>query len=66
MDDIVDYMEVTSSRFVMFDVHDSTDHSRGLCELIVESSKQVIELMEEFKISNKSNEFQNVLLKLTK
>lgn len=66
MDDIVDYMEASASRFVMFNVNDATEHSKMLCELIEKSSKQVIELMEQFKISKKSNKLSECVIAINK
>lgn len=66
MDDIVDFMEVASSRFVMFDIHESTDDAKELAELVVRSCSKIIELMEEFKFMNKSKELQNIIIEINK
>lgn len=66
MDDIVDFMEVASSRFIMFDVHESTDDAKALAELVVRSCSKIIELMQEFKFMNKSKELQNIIIEINK
>lgn len=49
MDDVIDYMESTASRFVMFNVDKSTQEAKELCELIYDCSKELIIIMEELK-----------------
>lgn len=66
MDDIVDFMEVASSRFIMFDVHESTDDAKIMAELVVRSCSKIIELMQEFKFMNKSKQLQNIIIEINK
>ncbi|WP_392486627.1 DUF47 domain-containing protein [Haloimpatiens sp. FM7315] len=54
LDDIDDFIERTSSRFVMFNMTKSTQHALAFCDLILAATKESIELMKEFKLLNKS------------
>lgn len=49
MDDIIDYMEASASRFVMFNVNEATLEAKQLCSLIYDSSVEIITLLEELK-----------------
>lgn len=49
MDDIIDCIEYTSSRFVMLNLTKPTKQARDLAELIVEGCKEVSCIMDEIK-----------------
>ena len=49
MDDIVDFIEATASRFIMFNVTESTTYAKVLADLITQSCKEVITLMKELR-----------------
>jgi predicted phosphate transport protein (TIGR00153 family) len=49
MDDIIDYIESTASRFVMLNVTYATKESIILSDMIVACCKEIITLMEELK-----------------
>lgn len=66
MDDIVDFMEVVASRFVMFDVQIVTEEAKELADLIVKSCAEIIELMKEFKDMNKSKKLQEIIIEINK
>ncbi len=48
-DDIIDLIESTASRFVMFNVNECTDEARSLSKMIVDCCKELISIMEELK-----------------
>lgn len=54
LDDIIDYIETTSSRIVIFDIQETRGYINEFCDLIVEATSEVINLMTEFKIMKKS------------
>lgn len=66
MDNIVDFMEVAASRFVMFDVHKTTEDAKLLADLITSSCKEIIEVMKEFKYMNKSKRLQDKIIEINK
>lgn len=49
MDDIIDYIEATSSRIAVFNLTEAREYSLEMSELIVENCKEIVELMKEFK-----------------
>lgn len=49
LDDIVDCIEAVSSRFIMFNVKESSDHARVLANMISQSCREMIKLMEALK-----------------
>lgn len=58
LDDIVDNIEATASRFIMFNVTETREAAKVLAELILQSCKEVTKLMKAFKTMKKS---QNVI-----
>ncbi|AAK81034.1 hypothetical protein BJV85_000803 [Clostridium acetobutylicum] len=66
MDDIIDLMEASSSRFVMFDVHNTTEEAKFLAELVVKAAEEIITLMTEFKNMKKSKKLQECIVNLNK
>lgn len=53
LDDIIDYIETTSSRILIFDIKETRGYINEFCDLIVEATSEVINLMVEFKIMKK-------------
>jgi uncharacterized protein len=49
MDDVIDYMEASAGRFVMFNVDKPTPEAKQLCSLIYDCSVEIITLLEELK-----------------
>jgi len=45
MDDILDLINSTMHRFLMYDINESTDESKLLADMIVECTKHILELM---------------------
>lgn len=54
MDDILDYVETTASRFVIFNLKSSNNDALVMAQLSADSSLKIIDLMNEFKIMKKS------------
>lgn len=55
MDDILDSIESTMHRFTMFNINESKEGAKVLGNLIVDASKELVSLMEEFKHMKKRN-----------
>lgn len=66
MDDIVDNIESSASRFVMFNVSEATEEAKTLCDMIVQSTKEMITLMEEFKHMNKSKKIKDQIIEINR
>jgi uncharacterized protein Yka (UPF0111/DUF47 family) len=54
LDDIADLIETTASRFIMFNLSSVRQEALLFCDYIAASTKELINLMKEFKIMNKS------------
>jgi len=65
-DDIVDNIEATASRFVIFNVSEATPEAKKLADLIVEGAKQFIFLMEELKVVQKSHKLLPVIVEINR
>jgi predicted phosphate transport protein (TIGR00153 family) len=66
MDDIVDYMEASASRFVMFNVTSIKGEVVDLVELVVKSCENVIKLMEQFKNMRNNDKLQEIIIEINK
>ncbi|STB42282.1 DUF47 domain-containing protein [Clostridium perfringens] len=55
MDDILDSIESTMHRFTMFNINESKEGAKVLGSLIVDVSRELVSLMEEFKHMKKKN-----------
>jgi predicted phosphate transport protein (TIGR00153 family) len=66
MDDIVDYMEASASRFVMFNVTSIKGEVVHLVELVVKSCENVIKLMEQFKNMKNNDKLQEIIIEINK
>lgn len=66
MDDIVDYIEATASRFVMFNVTSVKGEVVELSELVVKSCENVIKLMEQFKNMRNNKELSRIIIEINK
>jgi hypothetical protein len=54
MDDIADHIEAAASRFVIFGVTEATDKAKVMSDLIIDCTREMIDLMEELKRMKKS------------
>ncbi|MBU3133343.1 DUF47 family protein [Clostridium gasigenes] len=66
LDDIIDYIETTSSRILIFDIKETRGYINEFCDLIVEATSEVINLMVEFKIMKKSKILQEKIWLINK
>lgn len=66
LDEIVDFMEATACRFVIFNVDKSTNEAKVLADIILDSSEQVIQLMEELKIVKKSTKLLPTIVEINR
>lgn len=55
MDDILDSIESTMHRFTMFNISESREGAKVLGDLIVDASRELVALMEDFKHMKKKN-----------
>lgn len=66
MDDIVDFIEATAHRFIMFNVKEVQKDAIVLAEMIVNSCEEVIKLMEELKNMRKSNRLTEKIIEINR
>ena len=67
MDDVLDLINSTMHRFVMFDINESTKASKLLADMIVRCTIHIIELMEELNlVGNKSKHIKKKIISIHK
>lgn len=66
MDDIVDNIETSASKFVLFNVEKATDNSKVLSELILQSCKEVITLMTELKNMKNNKKLSSSIIEINR
>lgn len=66
MDDIVDFIEASASRFVMFNVTEVEEEIYDLIDLVVKACKDVIELMKQFKNMRNNEKLTEVIIEINK
>ncbi|MDD3224067.1 MAG: DUF47 domain-containing protein [Clostridium sp.] len=66
MDDIVDFIEASASRFVMFNVTKVTDDIYPLIDLVVKACKDIIELMKQFKHMRNNEKLSEIIIEINK
>jgi predicted phosphate transport protein (TIGR00153 family) len=66
MDDIIDMVDTTASRFVMFNIQEAPEEARKISDMIVNSSKEIIRLMEELKIMKKSKALPERIIEINR
>lgn len=66
LDDIIDFVEATASRFIMFNIVNATEETKLISEKIVASTKEIISLMEELKDMKKSKELPKVIIDINR
>ena len=54
LDDIIDEIDVTSSRLVIFNITEVRPQAVAFCDVIIQATKEVIKLMTELKTMKKS------------
>ncbi|SMC28709.1 hypothetical protein SAMN02745134_03628 [Clostridium acidisoli DSM 12555] len=66
MDDIVDFIEASASRFVMFNVTSIKEEIIDLVDLVVKSCENVIKLMEQFKDMRNNDKLTEIIIEINK
>lgn len=54
MDDIIDFIDATACRFVMFNVIETNDYSKKMGDLILQSTQEIINIMKELPVMKNS------------
>jgi predicted phosphate transport protein (TIGR00153 family) len=66
MDDIVDNIESTGNRFIMFNVNECTEQAKVMSDMIVAATKEIIDLMEELKVMRKSKKLKEKIIEINR
>lgn len=66
MDDIIDFIEDTASRFIMFNLTNKSNESVSFSNLISECTQKIIIVMKEFKIMSKSKKLPEVIIDINR
>ena len=66
LDDIVDFIEATASRFVIFNVTKTTDHAKVLADMISQSCKEVIKLMKALKTMKNTKAISSSIIEINR
>lgn len=66
MDDIVDFIEASASRFVMFNVTSINPKVIELADLVVRCCENVIKLMEQFKHMQNNDKLTELIIEINK
>jgi predicted phosphate transport protein (TIGR00153 family) len=66
MDDVIDLIEATASRFVMLNVNNCTEEAEMLSRMIVSSCEELINLMEELKNMKTSKKLSNNIIEINR
>lgn len=66
MDDVIDLIEATASRFVMLNVNNCTEEAEMLSRMIVSSCEELINLMEELKNMKTSKKLRDNIIEINR
>lgn len=66
MDDVIDLIEATASRFVMLNVNNCTEEAKMLSRMIVNCCGELINLMEELKNMKTSKKLRNNIIEVNR
>ena len=67
MDSILDLINCTMHRFIMFDINESTEESRLLGDILVHTTKELVALMDELRLKGcKSKHIDQHLTNISK
>lgn len=66
MDNIIDLIESSANRFVMFNLKEATSHAKKMASLILDSSKELIGLTEELKSMKKSTILKKKVIEINR
>ncbi|WP_194191358.1 DUF47 domain-containing protein [Clostridium chrysemydis] len=65
MDDILDYIDSTSSKFLMYDIKESRPEAIEMCSMVIRATEETLDLMEELKkIGKKHNKMLDKIKKI--
>ncbi|MGG7177556.1 DUF47 domain-containing protein [Clostridium paraputrificum] len=66
MHKILDLISSTMHRFIMFDIKESTEESKLLGDMLVQITKELMELMDELKVNGcKSKDIEKKIIKVS-
>lgn len=66
MDDIADDIEAAANRFNMFQIKRATSEAKGISDLVVKSTAQVICLIKEFKVVHQNQNLQKIIVEINR
>ncbi|MBZ9693123.1 DUF47 domain-containing protein [Clostridium botulinum] len=67
MDNILDSINSTVHRFIMFDITESTEELREICNMLVQATEELVVLMSELKIHGcKSKSINTKIMNISK
>lgn len=66
MDDVIDYIEASASRFIMFNVSEATEEAKELCDLIYKCSEELITVMEELRFMKSSKNLPKKIIEVNR
>lgn len=66
MDDVIDLIEATASRFVMLNVNNCTEEAEMLSRMIVNCCEELINLMEELKNMKTSKKLRSNIIEINR
>ena len=66
MDDILDSIDSTIHRFIMFNIDEITEEAKMLSNFIVDSTNEIIGIMSELKNMKKSNDIMEKIIYVNK
>lgn len=64
LDDILDWIDITASRIVMFRIKTVKNHAQTFTDMIIDGTSQVTKLIKELKIMKKSKLIGNIVLEI--
>lgn len=66
IDDILDFIEITASRFVMFNIPKVNQNVVDMCDLMVKACLEINKLMNEFKNMKKSKKLLEAIIEINR
>lgn len=66
LDDIIDFIEATASRFVLFNIEVATEEAKTMSHLILDCTREMINLMQELKVMKKSKKLTEKIIEINR
>ena len=66
LDDVLDFIEITASRFVMFNIKNVNEHVIEMCNLSIKAAEEVNKLMKELKAVKKSKKLSDAIIEINR